>query len=158
MTRSSHAGLALIARVNAAGGTEVLAQWNERWQAWSLIGGHREAGESFRECCLREVEEELGLRREIDFTVAAAPISPTVEFTMFSKSARAETRYAMELFSVEILSTAACDAIDVHPLNRWLSAAEIAQRQTTDGRPVSEQVPRVLTLSGILSHSPELLP
>ena len=53
--RFSEAALALITRVNAQGETEYLTQWNEKWQAYSLIGGHHEEGESFRECCIREI-------------------------------------------------------------------------------------------------------
>ena len=41
--RISEAALALITRINAHGETEYLTQWNEKWQAYSLIGGHREA-------------------------------------------------------------------------------------------------------------------
>ena len=41
-----------------------LVQWNERWQAYSLVGGHKRDDESFRDCLRREVAEELGLQDE----------------------------------------------------------------------------------------------
>ena len=49
--RVSEAALALITRVTPQGEAEYLTQWNEKWQAYSLIGGHREPDESFRDCC-----------------------------------------------------------------------------------------------------------
>lgn len=150
--RISEAALALITRVNAQDEAEYLTQWNEKWQAYSLIGGHREEGESFRECCLREVEEELGLKRIADFTVAAKSVGSTVDFTMDSMSAGEETRYGIELFRAEIASANVYDAVNAAPLNRWLSASEIENRMTEDGRTVSEQVFRVLIGSGILKR------
>lgn len=63
----SHAVLALITRINLHGETEYLTQWNNGWQAYSLIGGHVEADDSFRECCDRGVEEELELKYESEF-------------------------------------------------------------------------------------------
>ena len=38
--RISEAALALITRVNMRGEMEYLTQWNEKWQAYSLIGAH----------------------------------------------------------------------------------------------------------------------
>ena len=148
--RTSEASLALITRVNALGETEYLTQWNEKWQAYSLIGGHREESESFRECCIREVEEELGLRRDVGFAVPEVPITPAIEFVMYSKTAGEETRYRMQLFRVEIASARDCDLIDANRINRWLSESEIVNRLTRDDRSVSEQVVRVLKASGIL--------
>lgn len=148
--RISEAALALITRVNTQDETEYLTQWNEKWQAYSLIGGHREEGESFRECCIREIEEELELKRDVNFGVPETPVAPTVEFMMYSKTAGEETRYRMQLFRVEIGSARDRELIDANPVNRWLSESEIGNRLSSEGRPVSEQVVRVLTASGIL--------
>ena len=59
--RQSEGGIAVIRRAGRSGRAEWLAQWNERWAAFFLIGGHRETGESFRDCVTREVAEELEL-------------------------------------------------------------------------------------------------
>jgi len=52
--RTSTAAIAAIQQHDAW-----LVQWNENWNAYSLIGGHLETGESFRECCEREIMEAL---------------------------------------------------------------------------------------------------
>ncbi len=82
--RTSQAALALFSRVNSHGENEYLTQWNKAWQAYSLIGGHVEVGETFRACCVREVVEEL----ECDaaqFLVATKPII-TLRFQEFSNA------------------------------------------------------------------------
>jgi len=132
-----------------------LTQWNEKWQAYSLIGGHREEDESFWEYCIREVEEELGLKWEVGFMVSGEPVAPTFEFTMYSKAARQGTRYQMQLFRVEVDSTNDRDSINANPINCWLSASDIQAGLAGDGRQVSEQVRRVLVESGILKRHSE---
>ena len=69
--RRSEGGIALIQRT-VAGKREWLAQWNENWRAFFFIGGHRREDETFRECVVREIEEELGLAVS-EFTVALQP-------------------------------------------------------------------------------------
>lgn len=145
--RVSEAALALITRVNAQGETEYLTQWNEKWQAYSLIGGHREAGESFRECCIREVEEELGLKRDVDFTVADDPVTPTCEYTAYSHSALEKTRYRVSVFPAQV-APGVMHMIDATHGNRWLNASEIIDRQTSTGRTVSDQIAFTLQLTG----------
>ena len=103
--RVSEAALALITRVNAQSETEYLTQWNETWHAYSLIGGHVEAGESFRECCVQEVEEELELRSEIDFRLASEAMGPINEYDEVSKAAGVLTNYRIQVFSTQILSS-----------------------------------------------------
>ena len=141
--RVSEAALALITRVNPLGKTEYLTQWNEKWQAYSLIGGHREDGESFRDCCIREIEEELGLKRDVDFTLADRPERPTYEYTAFSKSAQEVTCYQVELFSARIARSAMTAIEAIHDI-RWLTVGEIQHRQTSTGRTVSEQIAIIL--------------
>ena len=45
---------------------------NAKWQALSLIGGQKHDDEKFRECCIREVCEELALSLD-QFQVADEP-------------------------------------------------------------------------------------
>ena len=70
-----------------------LTQWNENWERLSLIGGHREDGESSRECLVREVREEL--------LAALMKTPPTQEeIDLLEERLRASTR--VNVFSSEI--------------------------------------------------------
>ena len=95
--------LALIQRTGHVRATEYLTRWNERWQAFALIGGHIEPGETPRDCCIREVAEELNLAPEIDFCVASQPIGDRCQYAAFSKSAGMLTEYQLEAFATELL-------------------------------------------------------
>jgi hypothetical protein len=151
--RVSEAALALITRVDAQGEMEYLSQWNEKWQAYALVGGHRENGESFRDCCLREIEEELALLRNVDFTIAAEPLVPRIEFTAFSKSAKQDSAYRIELFSTQLKQTPNVAAIGANTENRWLQAADIFRGSTSDGRAVAELTLKVLSTSQSLGQN-----
>ncbi len=93
--RRSEAAIALIRR-ELGSNTEWLAQWNEAWQAYHFVGGHRRGEESFRECMVRELDEELELRDGADLLVPTAP-ALHLEYTAFSQRAHEETEYVMEL-------------------------------------------------------------
>src|SRR4051812_24779597 len=88
--RRSEAAVALIRR-EEGGQILWLAQWNPKWQAYHFISGHRRPEETFRECLVREVHEELGLAEGVDYTAAAH-----LGFQAFSQGAGVETQYTME--------------------------------------------------------------
>src|SRR5580692_8912597 len=121
--RTSVAALALFRRAAPGGGVEYLAQWHQRWQAFHFIGGHREAGESFRDCCVRETVEELGLVEGQHFRVAAEPRAH-LEYVAHSVGSGAETAYTMEVFDTELLGDGAA-LVAANPANRWLSDADV---------------------------------
>lgn len=149
--RVSEAGLALIRRTGPGGTPEYLTQWNDKWQRFSLIGGHREPGESFRACCAREVTEELELTAGTDFRVAPEPVVPVCEYRALSGSAGVETQYRVALFEVELLTPEAIAKVDADPGNRWVREPEVRRHFTfTDRRAVAAQVETVLTLTGVL--------
>lgn len=132
--RESIAALALIRR-KEGGRTLWLARWNRKWGCYNFVGGHKEVGESFRECVVREVEEETGLCSGVEFTAADAPAAH-LEYDAWSESAHAETHYVIELFDVT-LAEGAGRTLDADESLRWLSDEEIAGRACADGRPVS---------------------
>lgn len=132
--RRSEGGIALIERA-ILGKREWLAQWNEQWKAFFFIGGHREGSESFRECVIREIEEELGLT-PAECPVAASP-AHHLEYRAISRIAGELTAYTMELFFAHP-TRGGLEKIDGHnPINKWLDEDEICRMETHDGRSVS---------------------
>ncbi len=132
--RHSSAALAIIQRNDTW-----LVQWNANWQAYSLIGGHIEPGESFRECCIREITEEL----ECDASDVDVAVEPYAElrFVEYSKAARERTHYHWQLFLASVsertLGNLPCDC-------SWVTPSQIQDRNASDGKPIAEQVARVL--------------
>ena len=141
--RRSEGGIALIERTQE-GKRQWLAQWNESWKAFFFVGGHREGTETFRECVVREIEEELQLG-PVDCRVAPAEFHH-LEYRAISRSAGTLTDYTMELFQAQP-SAAALEKIERNPHNKWLDAEEIARLEAHDGRPVSVSMGLLLTLA-----------
>ncbi len=150
--RVSEAGLALIRRTGADGSVEYLTQWSDRWERYSLVGGHVEPGESFRACCVREVEEELGLVEGESFRVAPEAVAPGCEYRAVSGSAGVETLYRLQLFATELLTPAAESRVNADPANRWLTEPEIRRLETVaDRKPVAAQVETAFLHAGVIS-------
>ena len=151
--RTSIASLAVIRRIDSAGVLRYLAQWNPKWQAFSSVGGHKRASESFRDCVAREIAEELGVLLESDAPTAPKDERPRcrvgawplgmLEYDAFSRSANVMTRYSIALFEVD-LSSRAADHVSGDANNAWLSEQEIDAGKTADGRVVSETMLRHL--------------
>lgn len=139
--RQSTAAFAVITRDNN-GVREWLAQWNRAWNAYNLVGGHRHEDESYRECLIREIEEELGFELSTDYEIVGVTSLP-VEYTAWSERAKEDTQYHMELFPV-ILTPDALVRVENNPDNRWLTWKEIESDRTNDGRPVSPTLMRLV--------------
>jgi 8-oxo-dGTP pyrophosphatase MutT (NUDIX family) len=144
--RRSEGGIALFQRV-MAGQRQWLAQWNDKWGAFFFVGGHREDSETFRQCVVREIAEELDLS-QADFTVAAQP-AHHLEYRAQSRSAGELTAYVMELFDAQ-LAAPALEAVEREARNRWLSEEEIHRLEAHDGRPISTTMLLLLSLAGRL--------
>jgi 8-oxo-dGTP pyrophosphatase MutT (NUDIX family) len=132
--RHSKAALAIIERNNAW-----LVQWNDAWQAYSLIGGHLEAGESFRECCIREIVEELECEPD-NIDVAVEPYAD-LRFDEFSRAAGVDTKYQWQLFAASLSER----VLQNLPANcRWLTPSQIQRGFADDELAIAAQVKRVL--------------
>jgi 8-oxo-dGTP pyrophosphatase MutT (NUDIX family) len=56
----------VVVRETGGGSSEVLVVHRPRYDDWTFPKGKAEPGESDEDCALREVEEETGLRCELD--------------------------------------------------------------------------------------------
>jgi 8-oxo-dGTP pyrophosphatase MutT (NUDIX family) len=137
--RQTAAAFAWIERETPQG-PRVLSQWNRKWLAFNLIGGHREPHESIRACVVREITEELGLTKP-QFDVSAEPFA-VIEFSAHSVPADELTTYTMTLFRATIVEATAFQRIEQNHDNRWLSPMELASGVTADGHRISEVAAR----------------
>jgi 8-oxo-dGTP pyrophosphatase MutT (NUDIX family) len=151
--RQSLASIALIRR-RGDGRTLWLAQWNTNWECYHFVGGHKRPGESFRQCMVRELEEELGVCDGVDCAVPAGPAAH-LEYTAWSDGAGQETAYTMELFNVELTTEAARGQVEADPANRWLTEGEIREGRCRDGRPASHTMALLLDKAGLWEDGKE---
>lgn len=146
--RTSISALALISRWKESK-RQWLVQWHETWKAFNLVGGHREEGETFRDCCVREVNEELGLVEGTGFHVESTP-RIHLEFEAYSWGRHELTAYTMELFDVT-LTPAAELGVETDTNNCWVTQEEIWQGRCRNKKLVSETVLRLLTMCSLVS-------
>jgi 8-oxo-dGTP pyrophosphatase MutT (NUDIX family) len=143
--RQSEGGIALIQRT-LAGKREWLGQWNDNWKAFFFVGGHRNEGETFRDCVVREIEEELGLSPQ-ECPVAAEP-THHLEYRAISRSANELTGYTMELFDAAP-TAGGLEKIDRDASNKWLDEVEIRHLEAHDGRAVSVSMGVIMDLADL---------
>lgn len=137
-TRQSTASVAIITR---DGGTEPewLAQYNNRWGRYFLVGGHFEPGESPDDCLVREIQEELGETPEnVEHNEGQQ-----LQFTAWSTNSWQWTDYSITAFDVT-LSDEASRRIGQDAANRWMNASEISCERCADGKLISPTMSRVL--------------
>jgi 8-oxo-dGTP pyrophosphatase MutT (NUDIX family) len=144
--RQSVAAFALIRR-EENDQTLWLAQWNRHWNCYNLVGGHKRPDETFRECAIREVSEELQLREDEDYTVAETPTAH-LDYEAWSESAGQTTAYTVEVFQVLLNGSLAIDKIDTIPINRWVTLDEVQLGRTADDRRISPTMKRLVEQVG----------
>lgn len=140
--RKSTASVAIIRREGRTG-PEWLAQYNDRWGRYFLVGGHEEPGETSPQCLQRELHEELHITPD-DFTASSLQL---LNFTAWSTGSWQLTDYAITAFSVA-MTDAAVRRVSSQSVNRWLTATEINSERCTDGKLISPTMRRVLLETG----------
>jgi 8-oxo-dGTP pyrophosphatase MutT (NUDIX family) len=139
--RESQAAVALIRERHDAD-WKYLCHWSRSWGAWHFVGGHREPGETFRECAVREACEELGVAA--DHLRVVAPLA-RLEYVAHSRSAGVPTAYVIEVYETLLC---AARGVELGGRNRWVTGAEVRRGRTDDGTPVSPTVDYILTQLG----------
>lgn len=76
---------------------QILLQHNPKWGDYSFIGGKLEENETPLEAAYREVEEELSLKRQVDFYLEAYHPN-VIELEKISKRTKELTHYRFYLF------------------------------------------------------------
>jgi len=140
--RESVAAAALI-REDRGGDTWWLARWSRSWQCYHLVGGHKHDDESFRQCLVREIGEELGLQEHDDFMLSEEPAAH-LEFVAWSEGAKEETAYTTKLFDFQFRCGAARAKVDERPKTRSVCEAEIRDGRCNDGNPISHTMGLIL--------------
>jgi len=123
-------------------GVQWLARWNKNWQCFFFVAGHRHEGESFYECMVRELREELGIDEGRDYSIRVED-RRNVTFTAFSESSRSETAYTFELYDVAVDDTA-WEKVNSARHVRWLGESEIRAGVDEDGKRISPTMGRLL--------------
>ncbi len=113
-----------------------LVQWDERAGQYQVIGGRQKEDRGWREpierTAIRELEEELCY--QVSYEAGDFRLDYLADFEggkRLSPSFGALTAYHFTFFHTRDLPP-----IDLCPLNRWVTRAELLAGRTDDGRPV----------------------
>jgi ADP-ribose pyrophosphatase YjhB (NUDIX family) len=113
-----------------------LCQWNQHWERYFLVGGHKDDSESPEECLVREMREELHLNRHQDYNIQRCRPHG---YPGWSTRAWQRTQYNITTFDA-MLTDRALAAVGRDAANRWLTAEEICSERCADGQLVSPTV------------------
>lgn len=155
-----HAAFALIA-IGQEPLRQYLLQWNQRWGAFNLIGGKPDPqcetdANSLSRTIQRELEEEMGLCASTDFQIRQQ--LGLVTMTQYSRRERQVKEYTFAIFDVHIFPTfpitfrknSAIRWLSTGYENIFVSANEINNLITQDGRPISTTTKYILQAVGEL--------
>ncbi|MCB9420618.1 MAG: NUDIX hydrolase [Ardenticatenaceae bacterium] len=136
-----------------------LLQWNANWQMFNLIGGkvdnNKGDNNCFRRTIERELEEELGIICPQECRVGRE--LGQLRLQQYSHRQKTIKNYQFALFDVQILPNLPIDWDSPHYFARWLStgrenifvsADEIQNLSTVNGRPISATTRHVLQFIG----------
>lgn len=113
---------------------EYLAQWNEHWKCFFLIGGHCLEDVDSRDRAIAKASEELKVLPE-QLQVAES-LSGHLAYEALSRRTNELTSYDVQVFDAELTGA----PLAANPANRWLTQDEIQKGGANDGRPISSTV------------------
>lgn len=164
--RVSTASLAVIRREREEHLVEFLVQWNRGWQVLSLVGGHRDDGETDEACLERELIEELfgGVLPDDEQKPFRVGTGKPLRYVAYSDQHLEWTRYELQIFPVELvhagdgalLQLDACNSANdmcgvPEAVTEWVTQENIEEGWSPMGLPIGETVRRVLRMAGYLA-------
>jgi len=138
-----------------------LLQWNEKWHCFNFIGGkldNQKGDKNDLVCTIRrEIAEEIGISN-LD-SVIAVKERKVVHMRQFSLRERRLKNYRFSIFEINFFPYLSVDQQKVtHSLiwltsqqtNVYVTAQEVLNLRTQDGKPISKTVRRILKTMGEL--------
>jgi 8-oxo-dGTP pyrophosphatase MutT (NUDIX family) len=141
-SRKSEAVVAIISR-KTEDPPSWLVQWNEKWQRYYLIGGHREDKEAATQCLERELHEELSIE-PADYQTDVLASEPA-KYQDWSVGSWQTTDYVLWPFRVT-LSPDAVKKVGKDAANRWITEREIRAERCDDGQLISPATRKTLEM------------
>ena len=131
--RQSQATVALIRPVHD-GQNLWLAQWNPKWRQFHFVSAHRRPDETFRECLVREIAEELELGEERTSRFRATKSVPISQASWISSNqiatyGKRPSFHPRDLVRALILHAAPENGQGDHNLRRCINASGGARRR-----------------------------
>ena len=152
-------GAFALIRVGSGSEKRYLLQWNEKWSMFNLIGGKVDNAKgdanSFVYALRRELEEEMGLERFVDFRILRL-----LKMAYMQQHSQHEDRvknYHFGVYEVELFPNLGILGSEPNYAAKWLSTKhenvfvsvqEIDNLKTADGRAISYTTKHILQILG----------
>ena len=118
--------------------SKMLLSWRDNAKRLEFIVADRLEKESFRESVTREVAWQLGLDRKTDFLVSSMA-QLTMEY-FETQPDESQLHIGVAFYNVHIYRQPILEKLTQESSNRWVSAAEICQGETSDGLTIHPRV------------------
>lgn len=136
-----------------------LLQWNDKWQCYNFIGGKvnvtKGDAEDFCQAMRREIVEEIGIGSSEHILIDRE--IKRIQLCQYSQREKRFKQYQFALFEIRLFPDLPADPTAVQHALRWLSTRhtnvyvtreEIKNLQTSEGKPISRTVYRILKAVG----------
>jgi 8-oxo-dGTP pyrophosphatase MutT (NUDIX family) len=139
-----------------------LLQWNDKWQCYNFIGGKVDVAkgdsENFYQTMRREIVEEIGIGSSEHISIDRE--IKRIHLCQYSQREKRFKQYQFALFEIRLFSDLPADPTAIQHALKWLSTRhtnvyvtreEIKNLQTSEGKPISRTVRRILKAVGEIS-------